>query len=119
MNNNELINDAIEYINELQGANSGGHDAAHSLRVYKNALVILDKEAACDRTVVLLAAILHDADDDDQEADDCDRCVLGSDICYDIGDAAGIKDHADRVESRLQIAQFLSSRKGHLADYER
>ena len=63
MNSNELISDAIEYIKELQGANSGGHDAAHSLRVYKNALVILDKEPACDRTVVLLAAILHDADD--------------------------------------------------------
>ena len=63
MNNDELINEAIEYISELQGKNSGGHDAAHSIRVYKNALVILDKEPACDRTVVLLAAILHDADD--------------------------------------------------------
>ena len=63
MNNDELISEAIEYIKELQGKNSGGHDAAHSIRVYKNALVILDKEPACDRTVVLLAAILHDADD--------------------------------------------------------
>lgn len=63
MNNDELISEAIEYIKELQGKNSGGHDAAHSIRVYKNALVILDKEPSCDRTVVLLAAILHDADD--------------------------------------------------------
>lgn len=63
MNNDELISEAIEYIKELQGKDSGGHDAAHSIRVYKNALVILDKEPACDRTVVLLAAILHDADD--------------------------------------------------------
>ena len=63
MNNDELISEAIKYIKELQGKNSGGHDAAHSIRVYKNALVILDKEPACDKTVVLLAAILHDADD--------------------------------------------------------
>lgn len=63
MNNDELISEAIEYIKELQGKDSGGHDAAHSIRVYKNALVILDKEPSCDRTVVLLAAILHDADD--------------------------------------------------------
>ena len=63
MNNDELISEAIEYIKELQGKDSGGHDAAHSIRVYKNALVILDKEPACDRTAVLLAAILHDADD--------------------------------------------------------
>ena len=63
MNNDELISEAIEYIKELQGKKSGGHDAAHSIRVYKNALVILDKEPACDRTVVLLASILHDADD--------------------------------------------------------
>ena len=63
MNNDELISEAIEYIKELQGKNFGGHDAAHSIRVYKNALVILDKEPACDRTVVLLASILHDADD--------------------------------------------------------
>ena len=63
MNTDALICEAIEYIKELQGKDSGGHDAAHSIRVYKNALVILDKEPACDRTVVLLAAILHDADD--------------------------------------------------------
>ena len=63
MNNDELISEAVKYIKELQGKNSGGHDDAHSIRVYKNALVILDKEPACDRTVVLLAAILHDADD--------------------------------------------------------
>ena len=58
-----LIDDAIEYITRLFASDSGGHDAAHSLRVYKNALLIAKKEPACDLTIVSLAALLHDADD--------------------------------------------------------
>ena len=41
----------------------GGHDAAHSLRVYKNALLIAEKEPSCNLMVVSLATLLHDADD--------------------------------------------------------
>lgn len=63
MNNEELIRDAIEYVSALLGKNSGGHDNTHSLRVYKNALRIAEKEPDCDMTVVSLAAILHDVDD--------------------------------------------------------
>ena len=63
MDNEKLIKDAIEYVSKLLENNSGGHDAAHSLRVYKNALAIAEKEPDCDLTVVALAAILHDADD--------------------------------------------------------
>lgn len=63
MNNDELIKDAIAYVSELLGKNSGGHDTAHSLRVYKNALKIAEKEAGCDLKVVSLAALLHDVDD--------------------------------------------------------
>ena len=63
MNNEELISDAIEYVSELLGKNSGGHDTAHSLRVYKNALKIASNEPGCDLTVVSLASILHDVDD--------------------------------------------------------
>ena len=63
MNNEELVSSAIDYVSELLGKNSGGHDTAHSLRVYKNAMQIADKEPGCDLLVVKLAAILHDADD--------------------------------------------------------
>lgn len=63
MDNEKLIRDAIEYVSNLLENNSGGHDAAHSLRVYKNALAIAEKEPECDLLVVSLAAILHDADD--------------------------------------------------------
>lgn len=58
-----IIENAIAYIEELFRANADGHDAAHSLRVYKNALRIARAHPECDETAVALAAILHDADD--------------------------------------------------------
>ena len=58
------MNDAaIAYIQDLFRGNSGGHDAAHSLRVYRNALLIAEGEPGCDMEIVALAALLHDADD--------------------------------------------------------
>ena len=59
----EIINKAISYISQLFAANHGGHDAAHTMRVYKNALRIARTEPGCDMLVVSLGALLHDADD--------------------------------------------------------
>ena len=58
-----IIERAIDFITELFGEDPGGHDADHSLRVYRNALLIAENEPACDKEIVLLAALLHDADD--------------------------------------------------------
>lgn len=58
-----LIEAAIAYITELFCGNAGGHDAAHTLRVYRNAMRIAASEPSADTTVVALAALLHDADD--------------------------------------------------------
>ncbi len=63
MKQGSIEQNAIEYICELFSNNAGGHDAAHSLRVYKNALRIAKEETGCDLEVVALAALLHDADD--------------------------------------------------------
>ena len=59
----KLIEEAIAYIEELFSGNSGGHDIDHSLRVYKNAMNIAERESGADRRIVALAALLHDADD--------------------------------------------------------
>ena len=59
----QIIEAAIIYITELFQDNSGGHDVSHSMRVYRNALVIASSEMKCDIEVVSLAALLHDADD--------------------------------------------------------
>ncbi len=54
---------AIAYVRELFAGNSGGHDAQHTMRVYRNALLIAEKEPGADPEIVALAALLHDADD--------------------------------------------------------
>ena len=61
--NDQLLRNASQYICELFRQNSGGHDAAHSMRVYRNAIWIAEKEPGCNREIVALAALLHDADD--------------------------------------------------------
>ena len=60
--NDAIISAAIEYIIQLFVGNSGGHDYEHSMRVYRLAMLIAENEK-CDRTVVALAALLHDVDD--------------------------------------------------------
>ena len=59
----KIIDSAIAYIETLFAHDYGGHDAQHSMRVYHNASLIADTEPACDRFIVSLAALLHDADD--------------------------------------------------------
>ena len=49
-----IINDAIAYAEELFRTNAGGHDAEHTMRVYRNTLRI---------RIAALAALLHDVDD--------------------------------------------------------
>ena len=61
--NDAIIPATISYIQDLFRGNSGGHDAAHSLRVYRTALLIAEGEPSCDLETVALAALLHDADD--------------------------------------------------------
>ena len=61
--NKDLISKATDYIDELFRSDSGGHDAAHTLRVFHNAMILADSEPGCDREIVALSALLHDADD--------------------------------------------------------
>ena len=63
MNIDRVIDSAAEYIAGLFQNDSGGHDAEHTLRVRRLAMLLADSEPECDRAVVELAALLHDADD--------------------------------------------------------
>ena len=63
MNKDDIIQRAMNYAERLFAGNSDGHDALHTLRVYKNAQLILESYPEADRFVTLLAALLHDADD--------------------------------------------------------
>ena len=54
---------ACLYIEKLFRDFADGHDASHSIRVWRNAVRIASHCEGCDMTVVSLAALLHDADD--------------------------------------------------------
>ena len=58
-----LIAAAVEYVRTLFAAVADGHDADHTLRVYRSAMRLAAEEPGCDMTVAALAALLHDADD--------------------------------------------------------
>ena len=59
----KIVEEAMEYVRKLFQGNSDGHDFDHTMRVYRTAMEIADSEPGCDRQIVALAALLHDADD--------------------------------------------------------
>ena len=63
MRNETLIDTTISYIKALFEGSSDGHDADHSLRVYKNALTIASNYPEVDMDLISLSALLHDVDD--------------------------------------------------------
>ncbi len=64
MRNERITEDAVSFVRDLFHGNSDGHGAEHTMRVYRTAMRLADGEPVCDRLVVALAALLHDADDD-------------------------------------------------------
>lgn len=58
----QIIKNALEYVEELFQTDYSGHDYFHTLRVYKMATRIATEENA-DLETVQLAALLHDVDD--------------------------------------------------------
>jgi uncharacterized protein len=62
VNENLIIEKAFEYIKEIFSKDYSGHDYYHSIRVYKNAINIAQKEGG-NLLLIKLAALLHDVDD--------------------------------------------------------
>lgn len=60
----EAVRAAMQYVQTLFAGDCGGHDAAHTMRVYANAMRIADALPDCDREIAALGALLHDADDE-------------------------------------------------------
>ena len=63
MEEKQIIDSAKLFIESLFNGDYSGHDAEHTFRVYNNALQIAETEQHCNRLIVSLAALLHDADD--------------------------------------------------------
>ena len=105
MTKEETISAAAEYVQELFRENSGGHDADHTLRVYRTSLLIAEEFPGCDLFSVALAALLHDTDDPKLfRTDDFAnaRAFLSS---HDVDPAT-----ADRVCSVVSEVSFSSNR---------
>ena len=62
-NQEGIICKAIEYVKTLFSGNSDGHDANHTLRVYKNVQLLLESYPEADSFISSLSALLHDVDD--------------------------------------------------------
>ena len=63
MENYALVCETIRFIKEMFCDIFDGHDVDHSLRVYNNAMLIIESIPECDALCVSLAALLHDVDD--------------------------------------------------------
>ena len=59
----QMIRNAVGYIRTLFEGNSDGHGFDHTIRVWRNAMMIAETEPECDPRITALAALLHDADD--------------------------------------------------------
>ena len=57
-----IIERAIEYVKEKFTTEFSGHDYFHTMRVFKTATRIAEREGA-NLMIVQLAALLHDVDD--------------------------------------------------------
>lgn len=63
MDKQRIIDNAKAYVIEAFKGNSGGHDAEHTMRVYRNAMLIAKDENIEDTFSIALGALLHDVDD--------------------------------------------------------
>lgn len=62
INEDQIINNAIDYIKDIFNEDCSGHDYHHSIRVYNNAISIAEREGG-NLLLIKLAALLHDVDD--------------------------------------------------------
>lgn len=58
-----IVDLALEFAENFYKGEASGHDYFHTLRVYKNAELLLKNNPNADGEICLLAAILHDVDD--------------------------------------------------------
>lgn len=93
MNAEALILRTAAYVKQRLADAEGGHDWFHTERVWKNAKLILQSEAA-DRQVVELAALLHDiADSKFHDGNEEIGPQVAGEFLDSEGVAAHVKDH--------------------------
>ena len=98
----EIIARAQAYVRACFAGDSSGHDAQHSLRVWRTALQIAREESA-DLLVTQLAALLHDVDDRKLSPDTCE----GKDNAVAFMRREGVADETiARVVAAIRTVSF-------------
>lgn len=108
MRNEQIIGEAVRYIRDLFQGNSDGHDFSHTMRVYHTAMRIADSEPGCDRLIVALGALLHDADDDKLF-----RTVNNANARAFLAVQAVDPEAADRICAVINAVSFHKNRGRH------
>lgn len=70
--NKKRIENAIKFAEKIFEHEASGHDFFHTMRVYKTAVEIAEKEHA-DPTVTAISALLHDVDDRKLSPETCEN----------------------------------------------
>lgn len=101
-----IIQAALDYVQEYFAGESSGHDADHTLRVWRMAKRIAETEGG-DQLTVQLAALLHDVDDRKLSPKTCD----GKDHAVQFLRAQGVTDDIiNRVVEIIGDISFSSGR---------
>ena len=108
MRNEQIIGEAVRYIRDLFQGNSDGHDFSHTMRVYHTAMRIADSEPGCDRLIVALGTLLHDADDDKLF-----RTVNNANARAFLAAQAVDPEAADRICAVINAVSFHKNRGRH------
>ncbi|MFB6342510.1 HD domain-containing protein [Saccharicrinis sp. FJH62] len=103
--NSNLIKSTIAFVKQELSGNESGHDWWHTYRVYRTAESIAEKEH-CNKTVVLLGALLHDISD--AKLNGGDEKLAGK-LAGDF--LASQKVDPDIIQEVLYIIEHISFRK--------
>ncbi len=98
-----MIENAIEYVKRIFADDCSGHDYYHTMRVYRLAVQIAERENA-DMLIVQLAALLHDVDDAKFFPETCENKKNAVDFMTSNGVDGKIIDSVCRIIDEVSFA---------------
>lgn len=99
----DIIENALQYVKKFFEQEFSGHDYFHTIRVYKMATHIAEKENA-NMEIVQLAALLHDVDDRKLSPETCERKTNARRFLAENGVDASTIDDICRIIGEISYA---------------
>lgn len=98
-----MIENVIKYVKQIFAEDCSGHDYHHTMRVYRLAVQIAERENA-DMLIVQLAALLHDVDDVKFFPETCENKKNAVDFMISNGVDGKIIDSVCRIIDEVSFA---------------